>query len=340
MDSAYDAMTYLLDDPSPKVRLSLAQALASSPVAPRYIIVSLAQDLPDIACLVIVHSPVLRDTDLVELVGTGTTITRSLIAARPLLDQGACAALAEVGDVMELSILLENGSARITPFTLRRIAERHADDTEIRDLLLQRDDLPAEVRCTLIGHVGAALAASNLVCYAMPPARLTGVLRDASEAATVLIAGDVRGDDMSALAEHLRAKGELTPAFLMNLLCSGKLAFFAEALSNLSGLHERQVHSILVTGRHHAMKALFQSAGLSGPVLDIFMEATLIWRDVAQMPYVNPISAVASGLLAKFADTDADATMRELLSMVERLQMAEQRSRVRSLSTSIVAEAA
>ncbi|MET0172996.1 MAG: DUF2336 domain-containing protein [Agrobacterium vaccinii] len=339
-DSAYEAMTFLLDDPSPKVRLALAETLAYSPVAPRPIIFALAEDQPDIACVVIIHSPVLRETDLVDLVGNGTAMTRSMVAARPFLEPGACAALAEIGDLMELSILLENSSARITPFTLRRVAERYAQDAEIRDLLLHRDDLPADVRYAIVGHIGAALAASNLVCYAMQPARLSGVIRDASEAATVLIAGDVTGEAMPLLVEHLRARGDLTPAFLMNLLCSGKLAFFAEAISNLSGLEERQVRSILATGRHHAMKALFQSTGLFGAVLDIFMEATLLWRQVAETPYANPVAELSSGLLAKFSDTSADATMRELVHMVEKLQMAQQRSRARSLNSTLVAEAA
>lgn len=339
-DSAYDAMTFLLDDPSPKVRLALAETLAHSPLAPRPIIFALAEDQPDIACTVIIHSPVLRETDLVDLVGNGAAITRAIIAARPRLDAGACAALAEIGDILELSILLENASARITPFTLRRIAERHAQHAEIRDLLLERDDLPADVRYAIVGHVGAALAASSLVCHAMQPARLSAVIRDASDAATVLIAGDVSGEALPLLAEHLRANGDLTPAFLMNVLCSGKLAFFAQAMSNLSGLEERQVRSILVTGRHHAMKALFQSTGLFGPVLDIFMEATLLWREVANVPYANPVAELSSGLLAKFSDKAGDATMRELMHMVEKMQMAQQRDRARSLTTTLVAQAA
>jgi uncharacterized protein (DUF2336 family) len=339
-DSAYDAMTYLLDDPSPKVRRALAESLAFSEDAPRSIIFSLAEDQPEIACLVIIHSPVLRDTDLVDLAGNGTAITRSMIAARPFLEAGACAAIAEISDVLELSVLLENRSACITPFTLRRIAERHADDAEIRDLLLRRDDLPADVRYAIVGHIGAALAASDLVCYAMTPARAGRVIRSASEAATVLIAGDVGGDDLPVLVEHLRIKGDLTPAFLVNALCSGKLDFFAAAISNLSGLDDRRVRSILATGRHHAMKALFQSTGLFGVILDIFMEATLLWRDTADVHYAGQADELSSRLLAKFAHVEADATSQELLHMIEKLQIGQQRQRARMMTTDLIAEAA
>nr|WP_045229064.1 DUF2336 domain-containing protein [Agrobacterium rubi] len=339
-DSAYDAMTYLLDDPSPKVRLALAEQLAYATDAPHAIVFALAEDQPEIACLVIIHSPVLRETDLVDLAGNGTSMTRAMIAARPYLQAGACAALAEVGDVLELSILLENHSACITPFTLRRIAERYVADAEIRDLLLQHDNLPADVRYAIVGHIGAALATCDLVCYALPPARIQSVIRDASDAATVMIAGDVAGEDMPVMVEHLRENCGLTPAFLMNTLCSGKLDFFAESISNLSGLDSHRVRSILATGRHHALKAMFQSTGLFGAVLDVFMEATLLWRNAADTPYANPATDLSSGLLAKFADVDGNATLRELLHMVEKLQMVQQRNRARSLASDLVAQAA
>nr|WP_210290165.1 DUF2336 domain-containing protein [Rhizobium skierniewicense] len=339
-DSAYDAMTYLLDDPSPKVRLALAEQLAYAPDAPRAIVFALAEDQPEIACLVIIHSPVLRETDLVDLAGNGTAMTRAMIAARPYLAAGACAALAELGGVLELSILLENRSACITPFALRRIAERHVDDAEIRDLLLHHDDLPADVRYSMVGHIGAALAACDLVGNVIPAGRLQSVIRDASDAATVMIAGDVAREDMPMMVEHLREQAGLTPAFLMSALCSGKLDFFAESISNLSGLDSHRVRSILATGRHHALKALFQSTGLFGAVLNIFMEATLLWRNAADTPYADTIMELSSGLMAKFAHVDGDAAMRELLHMVEKLHMLQQRNRARALASDLVAQAA
>ena len=54
---AYMAMSYLLDDPSPKVRQALADALACSEDAPRPIIIALAEDQAEIACPVIIILP-------------------------------------------------------------------------------------------------------------------------------------------------------------------------------------------------------------------------------------------------------------------------------------------
>ena len=64
--AAHLAMSHLLDDPSPRVRLALAQALASSVDAPRSLVMALAEDEPEIACTIIAQSPVLSDEDLVR----------------------------------------------------------------------------------------------------------------------------------------------------------------------------------------------------------------------------------------------------------------------------------
>jgi len=64
-------MLKLLDDPSPLVRRSLADALALSPAAPAPVIIALASDQPQIAAPIYALSPLLIDADLVDGVAAG-----------------------------------------------------------------------------------------------------------------------------------------------------------------------------------------------------------------------------------------------------------------------------
>ncbi len=337
---AYMAMSYLLDDPSPKVRQALAEALSSSENAPRPIVIALAEDQAEIACIVILHSPVLSETDLVDLIGRGSSVTRSMVAARADLSPGACAALSEIGGACEVAIMLESGSAQMTAFSIRRVCDRFKEDEQIRNLLLERDDLPADVRHALVRQVGEALVSAGIITHVISVARARQIIRDATDAAMTLIAGDARGQDIGSLVEHLRQQSQLTPAFLLQLLCTGKLDFFAGAISNLSGLEERRVRSILATGRHHAVRALFQSSGLSGRTLDVFIEATHLWRQAAEMPYGGAVQQVATRLLEKFSQSESDTALSEMLGMVEKLQIVDQRQRARSFALDMIAEAA
>ncbi|WHO71386.1 DUF2336 domain-containing protein [Rhizobium sp. BT03] len=324
------AMTFLLDDPSPRVRLALAEAIAWSPDAPRSLVLSLAEDQPEVACHAVTCSPLLSDADLVDLAARGNGATRMLIAARAHVTRPVCAALAEVGDEEELLCLLENDGAAISGQSLKRIAERLGDGCDIRNLLLDRSDLPADARQLLTQHVSNALVGLPLAQAAIGLQRLQRISREATEAAIVSIAGDIAPREIPDLVEHLRLGGRLTPSFLMHALCAGKVDFFAGAIVNLTGCGERRVRSILATGRMHAVRALYESAGLPRDISVIFVEATMLWREAARKAPGSVLGTVCGRLLEKFRHHDgAHGAVGELLDMVEKLAVAEQRQSAR-----------
>jgi uncharacterized protein (DUF2336 family) len=331
--ASFMAMTYLLDDPSPKVRLALAQALATTVDAPRAVMLALAEDQPEIACTVIACSPVLRDADLVELAGRGHALTRGLIAARPGLGYSAAAAIAEIGDEGEIMLLLENDTASISRISLRRMAERFGHLAGIRHLLLARDALPADARHLLVGHLAAALAESDLVRRTIAQNRIAIMTREAGDEAAVAIAGSVSLDEIPALIEHLKAGGQLTPALLIHALCSGKVDFFACAIVSLVDLDERRTRAILATGRTHAVKALFEAAGIGRDIVSVFVEAVFLWRRAAAH---GGVDTCYLGLLECFSRSRADASpIGQLLDMVEHLHRGELRRSARSYAADV-----
>jgi uncharacterized protein (DUF2336 family) len=324
------AMTFLLDDPSPKVRLALAEAIAWSADAPRAIILSLSGDQAEIACHAVTCSPLLSDADLVDLAARGSSLTRMLIAARPAISRPVSAALAEIGEEEEVLCLLENKGAAIAPSSLKRIAERLGCCCDVRNLLLDRYDLPADARQLLTQHVSNALVDLPLAQAAIGTNRLERIAREASEAAIVSIAGEIAPREVSDLVEHLRITGRLTPSFLMHTLCSGKVEFFAGAIVNLTGCDERRVSSILATGRMHAVRALYESAGLSREIAVVFVEATFLWREASRKTSGTMLANVCGRLLDTFRHRDsAHAAVQELLEMIEKLHVAEQRQSAR-----------
>lgn len=331
--AALMAMTYLLDDPSPKVRLALAEALASSNEAPRAIIMSLAEDQPEIACTVIACSPVLRDADLVELAGRGSSLTRSLVAARPALGYSAAAAVAEVGDGSEIVLLLENETASISRISLRRMAERFGHLADVRHLLLERGNLPAVARHMLVAHVAAALAGSDLVTRTIGAKRIDVVTRESGDEAVVAIAGSIAQDEIPVLVEHLRTSGRLTPALLIHALCSGKVDFFASAIVSLVNLEERRVRAILATGRVHAVRALFEAAGIGRDIVAVFVEAVFLWRRAAAG---SGIDTCYFTLLEQFEGSRGDGgAIGQLLDMVDLLHRGEMRRNARSYAADV-----
>jgi uncharacterized protein (DUF2336 family) len=332
--AAFMAMTWLLDDPSPHVRKALAEAVADAEHAPRSLILPLASDQPDIACQIIARSPVLTDVDLVELAARGDAVTRALIASRFIVSPPVCAAIAEIGGEAEIEAMLNNPGAIVTRQSLRRISERLGSSAEIRDLLLSREELPADARHSLAVNISNALSQSDLVRHAIGSIRLDLIRREACEATTIALAAQAGPGDIGALVDHLRRDGRLTPNFLLQALCTGRVDFFAAAMVNLTGLVDKRVRAIMADGRFHAMRALYEAAGLSREVSEIFVEATLQWRKASRYDDGTQLGGIAERLVARFRlGKKTDAVADELIDMIEKLQFAEHRQSARAYAS-------
>ncbi|MBW3098227.1 DUF2336 domain-containing protein [Pseudohoeflea coraliihabitans] len=339
--AAKAAMAMLTEDPAPAVRIALAEGVAHAPHAPRSLILKLAGDQIEVAARVVAISPVLRDSDLVDLVAGGRAPVQILAACRHKLSLAVCAALAEVGSAAAVLEMLDNRTATLAAISLKRLVERFGAHPDIRARLLEREDLPFVARQALIEELGMALATFDLGRSSVGEERLKRVTDEACRTATLTLAETVPLPEMPALVEHLRVSGRLTPGFLMHAVCAGNIDFLASALVSLSGLGAGRVRGILVDGRETAMRALFRESGLDGALIDLFVAATLMWRRALRHSEPVDPQRIAAQLMAQFADAMADEpALMDILRLVETMQHAWQQQAHRSHAARLIAEAA
>ena len=339
--AAEAALALLLEDPSPKVRLALAEGLALVDHAPRGVILALAGDQIEVAGRVIALSPVLADNDLIDIVASGRSCLQQFVAVRRPLSVSVAAALAEVGEAQAVADMLDNPYVSLARVSLRRICERFGDDPDIRGRLFDRPDLPCDARQGLVERLGAALAGSDLVRSAIGGSRGRKVAEEACMSATLRLAESVIGDEIPALVEHLRISGRLTPAFLIHALCTGNVDFFAGAVVSLSGMSDGRVRGILVDGREAAMRALYRSIGLGADLAPVFVTATLIWRAASRNQASIDTGRVTTELLQRHAgDAARHASVSDLLRLVESLHLNWSRQVSRDYAHALAAEAA
>ena len=237
--AAEGAMLMLLDDPSPLVRLALAEGLADSPHAPPAVVHALANDQPEIAAIILEHSVLFIDADLVEIVATGDASAQAAIARRVHLPRAIAAAIAEVGSAEACLILIENPEADVAQFSIDRIAERFGTLAAIRESLLGRADLPASTRQALVSKLSEA----------------------------------------RALIRHLCATGQLTVGLVLRALLSGNSVMFEEALAELSDLPLSRIHGIVHDRSTSSFRALYDKAGLPASTYPAFREAIAALRE-------------------------------------------------------------
>lgn len=272
--AAEGAMIMLLDDPSPLVRLALADALGSSADAPAAIVHALVNDQPDIAQVVLERSPLLLDSDLVDAVAIGGPDTQCAVARRVYLPRSVSAALAEVGSAEACLTLIENSGADLAMFSLDRIVERFGHLAAIRESLFAWPDLPAALRHALVVKLSETLAGFVVARNWLDAGRAQRITQEACEKATVILAAATsENGEVSPLISHLRQTGQLTSGLVLRSLLSGNLEFFEQALAELADLPAQRVSALVHDRRAAGFKAVFDRAGLPASVYPAFRSA-------------------------------------------------------------------
>jgi uncharacterized protein (DUF2336 family) len=256
---AETALTAMLDDPSPLVRMSMAEALGVSEYAPRHVIVALAGDQAEVACLVLARSPVLADCDLVDCAALGDVRVQAAIASRPYVSTGVAAALAEIGCAEALVVLAGNPGADILPVSFTRMVQRHGTDGALREALLARPDLPLETVQAVAAALSETLNGFVTGCGWLSTERSSRVTREARERTTVA----------------------LTPVLILRALLSGRTGFAEAALADLSGYPVKRVSAILHDRRSAGFRALYGRTGLPLSLQVAFEAALAGAREVA-----------------------------------------------------------
>jgi uncharacterized protein (DUF2336 family) len=222
---------------------------------------------------VLEHSPLFLDADLVEAVARGEPERQMAIASRDNLPCAVSAAIAEVGCAEACLVLLENLEAAVVPFSLDRIVERFGHLAAIREVLLDRDDLSAPARQTLVVKLSQTLAAFVTAREWLAEDRARRITKEACEKATVALAASSPDAEVPSLIRHLRDSGQLTAGLILRALLCGNVALFEDALAELADVPLPRVVGIVHDRRGAGFRALYDKAGLPASTFAAFQEA-------------------------------------------------------------------
>lgn len=339
--AAEAALTLLLDDPSPKVRIALAEALSTSHHAPPHVINALASEQAEVAALVLARSPLLSDGDLVDRIAGGDATIQRLVAMRPSVSMSLSAAIAEIGEAEACLELLDNSGADIASLSFRRMAERFGHDAAMREALLHDRRLPVDTRHALLVKVGEALKDSGIVRGLIGAARAERITREACVKASLHLVDGVAPAEHIALVEHLRIRGDLTTGFIVRAVANGKIDFFGTILVALSGQPENRVRSLLIDGRPGALSALLAQCDLADNLHPVIQRALAVWREVANGKRVAGPQEVSWLMLKEIGATPGQAGPapedRELAALMKTIHLDALRENARQHALAIAA---
>ena len=333
------ALTVLLEDNAPAVRLAIAESFGAFASSPRHIMTVLAADSTEISVVVLSQSPVFHDAELVNFIKRGSRENQIAISCRPWLSPSVVSAICEFGCKDAALGLLMNAAAQFSQNDLHLLAQRHGASTDIRLILSDRKDLAAETRHVLIGKLGEALG--NMVNEKawLPKDRLDNVIGEAFDKASIIFAAKTRDEDIVCVVRNLIKQNRLTVSFLVHAICMGNIALVACAFSELSGIRFSRVENILTGGRESAFKALYARAELPGSAFIVFQTALTTWRRLlssgskfnqARLPFI-----VTREVLEAYAGS-SDQLADELLVLLRKLsaETARESSKAKAMEIS------
>jgi uncharacterized protein (DUF2336 family) len=338
--AAEGAMIMLLDDPSPLVRRALADVFATAQEAPLVVVHALANDQPEIAMSILALSPLLQESDLVDLVATAQPAAQAAIASRAMLPRSLAAAIAEVGCAPACLALLENSSADIASFSIDRIVDRFGHLAAIREPLMARADLPMATRQALLAKLSRTLATFVAGRQWLGPEHAEDATREACEKATVALAADTPYEELGHLVQHLRQSGQLTAGMILRALLSGNVVLFEEALAELSDVPIDRVTSYIHDKSISGLNALYRKAGLPDQAYPAFREAIAAMREGVLIGEQGDVARlkrrmVERVLTACMAERGRDLT--SLLALLRRFAVEAAREEARMFCDDLVA---
>lgn len=272
------ALTVLLEDNAPAVRLAIAESFGAFASSPRHIMTTLAADSKEISVIVLSQSPVFHDAELINFIKRGSDENQIAISCRPWLSSGVVSAICEYGCKDAALGLLMNSAARFSQNDLHLLAQRHGTSTDIRLILTDRKDLAAETRHVLLGKLGEALGSMVSKKAWLPKERLDNAIGEAFDKASIIFAAKTTDEDIRSVVRNLIKQDRLTVSFLVRAICMGNIALVACAFSELSGIKFTRVENILTGGRESAFKALYARANLPESAFIVFQTALTTWR--------------------------------------------------------------
>ncbi|MGH6828540.1 MAG: DUF2336 domain-containing protein [Rhizomicrobium sp.] len=254
----------LARDTAPRVRAILAEEVKHLDCIPRDVALMLAHDLEAlVAAPILEYSPLLSDTDLIEIIACGQVQqVLSAIARRRPLSERVGDALVQSLDVPAVAALLVNPDAKLRKATLDQVIGQAEEIESWHMPLVMRADLSARAIRRLASFVGSSLiellAARNDLSDATR-AHLSRRLRARLEGPTPAAhpEGAIRA---IAAAKAARA---LDDSFVENAALAGSRETVILALAELASVPESIVRKIVAQHSAKPLVSLVWHAHLS-----------------------------------------------------------------------------
>ncbi len=273
----------LAADVADEVRESLAEHIKHSPLLPRSLALSLAQDIESVALPILRASDVLTDEDLIGIVQAGSEAKQFAIAERRTVSEAVSHALMETGRRGVVCVLLANDGAEISAVSLESALATFQDDEDVAALMVERRSLPLAVTERLVSTLSETLRERLIQRHNLPEPLVADLAQHGRERAlSRLVTDESRVVEIEALVDRLHATAKLTPTLLLRAICVGDLHFFEAGMARMAEVPIENARILLYDRGPLGYRGLYSKTGLPIDLFQAFRIAIDVVREVRE----------------------------------------------------------
>lgn len=218
------------------LREALAERLSVQEKVPADLIVFFANDQISVAKSVLMHSPVLKDIDLLFIIQSQGEEHWRAIAGRPSISPAVADRLLDTRDPGTVLRLVDNQRTHLQKGAMKKVIRAAVTSEELHAPLLRRPEVDAEMATSLYMVVSQALREQIAARF---PADRAAIDR-AFEMLVQELTNEARGKsdvlpEMKALAVKFREREEITPDLMIKTLRRGQMGFFVALFAQKAG---------------------------------------------------------------------------------------------------------
>jgi len=257
-----------------RVRQHLSETIACEVNAPPQLIRDLANDKIEVARPILQQSVVLKDSDLLQLIGRHGQEHMLAISMRSEVSEKVSGALVERGNDRVLGSLASNNGAELSGKSLETMLSRAGDMDSLKDVLIARNDISPDLVETLFRQVSHTLRDQILATESgWGEQKVDQILSETHK----WFKSETRSSARSAVDGYIARKdklGQLDTTFLVDVLRRGELEKFVAGIARLTRIDSTTAHKTVFDKSGEKLAIICRSIDISPDVFSEFLDLT------------------------------------------------------------------
>ena len=320
-DARRKILAVIARDAEVRVRQALSETLARSTLAPRDIVLQLARDENLVATPVLAGSPVLGDSDLIDLLCEHCTPAKMVaIAGREQVSQSVSQALIENGDADVTLALMGNPGAAIAEDDIVRIVDKFGTVRAVQVRLVDRSALPALATERMIRVIAEDLVERLTTRHPIARDAALRIAGEVKERAVLGLTNGLSAKATMALLLQMEAAGDISYSFILRAICACHPAIIAQIIALRTHSSPGYVNARMMGGSKKDLARLWQQAllpqdlfelahGMLGVLTETGKKADALDDDAYRAYVIDHTLRVCGKLGATFREDDVDSLL-------------------------------